>query len=149
MSILAELPAFCKGVEHVWAALQFETTSAGFHARLELFRRAALRATGDGSGLTLSKLEAMVDALRAGAMFSIRPAAPDRLLPDVFQFNEELAVDSGEAYVWKWLVLAIQWHSTADQIRHPEFPLPIACLSGAPIDGCRHLLSLTALWHLF
>ena len=52
-------------------------------------------------------------------------------------------------YTWQWLVLGISWVCPDTAAQHPSIPLLVARLGeGHVVADSKHLLSLTALWHL-
>ena len=147
MAILAALPDHLVGCERFFTALQNERTPDGFRLVLSRFVRVVCDESNH-CGLTMSKLEDVVDSIRQHLRFAVRPRMPTQMLPDEFNYDEGgVGKDDRSGYAWRWLPVQVPWVAQ-DAVRRPQFPMPIYCLIGSAMGSYRYLWSITALWHL-
>ena len=98
--------------------------------------------------LTLETFDALCEYVRASKDFPVRPPGPylPSLVPIKFDFGEEAGASS--AFSWRWWEIPFSW---TDEGGTPfaSFPLPVAALHGPSVEGAQHLVSLTALFHVW
>ncbi len=146
MASLVELPPGQEANLEVFQAFQRHShNAAAFRLCIARFEK---KVATPGSGLSRSDLELTPDAFRPVVSFSVRPAIPASLVQEGV-LEEQEAVDPVFRYAWRWISLSLSWASAGNQ--HTEFPLPVAQLggSGGVCDRHRHLVSITALWHVY
>ena len=78
----------------------------------------------------------------------MRPPGPylPSLVPIKFDFGEEAGASS--AFSWRWWEIPFSW-TDEDGTPFASFPLPVAALHGPSVEGAQHLVSLTALFHVW
>ena len=101
--------------------------------------------TAKGEHVSIEEFGALLDFLHPKTSF---PVAPFDLRPSPSKYLVQYEPITTPAFSWRWWDLPIPWVGEGNT-EHDLFPLPIAKLQeGDDINGCRCLLSATALWHL-
>ena len=92
------------------------------------------------------QLGRILDFVRPRVPFPVRPA--DDVQPVACVVLEEAGGSAGVLYTWCWWDVSVPWMDSM-KTTHCTFPIPIARLDVENcVCGYRHLVSLTAVWHL-
>ena len=101
--------------------------------------------TAKGEHVSIEEFGALLDFLRPKISF---PVAPFDLRPLPQKDLVPYEYITTPAFSWRWWDLPIPWVGEGNT-EHNLFPLPIAKLQESDdINGCRCVLSASALWHL-